>query len=124
MRGILMLQDAQDETTSFRQRVSLLQDRNVVPGSWDLDPQAPITRGKLAYMIYQSCKMRGGVILTLSGPSQRYCLRELQYRKMMPRGVFYLPVTGMEFVGIVAKADAYGRTGRFPETLERADSGE
>jgi hypothetical protein len=61
--------------------------------------------------------MRGGVILTLSGPSQRYCLRELQFRGFVSPGLPYTPVGGMEFVAVLNRAEVYRRTGEAPQVL-------
>ena len=69
-------------------------------------------------MIYTACKIRGGVVLMLTGPSQRYCLRELQYLHMMAGGSFYEKVTGMEFVAVLSRGDIFLRTGELPDIME------
>jgi len=117
LRGILMLLDGQDQAGTFGQRVEKLAGREVVPASWDFDAARPITRGRLAYMIYQAAKIPGGVTLRLIGPTERYCLRELQYRRMMTRGAPYTPVSGMEFVAVLTRAEMYVRTGKFPSMV-------
>ena len=85
---------------------------------WDFDPEAPTTKGRVAYMIYQACDMSGGLTLTLAGPSRRYCLRELQYRGMMVEGASYNKVTGMEYVAILSRADELIQTGEVSETMK------
>ena len=120
MRGIILAMDGKDDADTFGRRVDILADRQVVNSRWTFDADRPITRGRLAYMVYQACKMPGGVILTVTGPSQRYCLRELQYRKMMTRGSLFSPATGMEFVGVLTRADAYMRTGQAPDMAGNA----
>lgn len=117
LRGILMLLDGDDKAQTFAQRVEILRGRSIVAQRWNCDASRPITRGRLAYMIYQSCNMPGGVILTLAGPTQRYCLRELQWRQMMRTGLGQTPVAGMEFVSVLTRADAYIRTGKVPDKL-------
>ncbi len=111
LEGIMLLLDQQQKLT-FAECVKLLKDRHIVSSQWDFRADRPMTRGKVAYMIYQACGMKGGLTLTLTGPSQRYCLRELQYRGMMAPGLPYNPVTGMEYVAILARADELRRTGR------------
>lgn len=118
MRGMVLLLDGDDTAGSFDQRVQTLVDRGVASSTWSFDAARPITKGKLAYMVYQACKVRGGVILTLTGPSQRYCLRELQYIGMMGQGSMFLPVTGMELVAALGRADAYRETGEIPDVLK------
>lgn len=115
MRGILMLVDGQDNATSFAERSRLLAEKKILSRNWSFQAERPLTKGKFAYMIYQACEMGGGVILTITGPSQRYCLRELQYQEMMSSaGSFYSPVSGMEFVAVLGRADLYKRTGKIP----------
>jgi hypothetical protein len=113
--GVLMLMhDGKDPAADFAQRVNMLLDAGVVDRSWTFDADAPLTRGQLAYMICQACDFPGGVVLTLTGPSQRYCLREMQYRNMMVDGAVYTDVTGFEYVGVMGRADTYKRTGKVP----------
>lgn len=115
MRGILMVLEGRDAAQTFKQRVETLRNKRIVPVGADLEAGRSITRGTLAYMIYQACKIPGGVILRLAGPSQRYCLRELQYRSMMREGFAQTPVNGMEFVETLTRADVYRRTGKISD---------
>jgi len=117
MRGVLMLMDGKDAAGSFEQRVERLRQHGVVGERWDFQADRPLTRGRMAYMVHQACKLPGGVVLTLTGPSERYCLRELQYRGFVAPGAYYNPVSGMEFVAVLTRADAYLETGEVPETL-------
>jgi hypothetical protein len=116
MRGLLMLHSPEhrDAEQTFAARVDRLRSVGIIGPKWDVDAEKPITRGRLAYMIYQVTKMDGGVILTLAGPSERYCLRELQYKGFITDGAPYSPVSGMEYVAILSRADAYIRTGELP----------
>lgn len=117
MRGIIMLLDGQDTAKNFQQRVEVLKGRNIVYSRWSFDAARPLTRGRLAYMLYQALEMQGGVILTLTGPSQRYCMRELQYQGLLASGIMTTKVSGGEFVAVLARADAYKSTGEVPEIL-------
>ena len=118
LRGILMMVDGKDEAKTFKQRAENLAGRGVLAGGWDHQAERPVTKGRLAYMIYTACKIRGGVVLMLTGPSQRYCLRELQYLHMMAGGSFYEKVTGMEFVAVLSRGDIFLRTGELPDIME------
>jgi hypothetical protein len=71
----------------------------------------PITKGRVAYMTYQACGFKGGLTLLLTGPSQRYCLKELQYKGLMSHGVTYNTVTGMEYLAILGRIDEFRQTG-------------
>lgn len=115
MRGILLVLEGKDQAATFDQRVEALRKRKIVAERWDCDAARPLTRGRLAYMVYQACNFPGGIILHLAGPSQRYCLRELQYREMMGEGFLLGAVSGMEYVAVLTRADAYKRTGKIPD---------
>ncbi len=117
MRGLLMLIEGTDESQTFEQRVFKLQAMNVVPSSWSFDAKRSLTRGKLAYMISQALDIRGGVVMMLAGPSQRYSLKELQFMGIMAPGATLTTVSGGEFVAVLARADAYRQTGTVPEVL-------
>ena len=114
MRGILMLIDGDDTAESFQQRVRILQERGIVAKSWDYVSDRGITRGKYAFMVYQAAKFRGGIILSVIGPSRRYCLRELQFKKVMCNGPMLTEITGMEYVAVLGRADTFIRTGHVP----------
>ena len=75
-------------------------------------------------MVYQACHMTGGLTLTLFGPSQRYCLKELQYRGLMTEGPSYNMVTGMEYVAILARADELRQTGKVSAVMKKEEGTE
>ena len=66
MRGLLMVKQGKDSATTFAQRVETLVSKKIADSGWDYDAGRAITRGKLAYMVYQACGLPGGLILTSS----------------------------------------------------------
>ena len=114
--AVLMLVDA-DGPKTFAEGVAELTRQKIADSQWDFQADLAITRGKLAYMVCQACRIQGGVTLTVTGPSERYCLREMQYRGYMSSGLFYTPVTGMEFVAVMTRADELRRTGKVKMVL-------
>jgi hypothetical protein len=118
MRGVLLLTDGEDKATNFNQRIKILTEQGIVPREWDYDAERAITYGRLAYMIYRTCNLRGGVTLTLLGPSQWYALRELQYQRFIAPGALYSKVPGMEFVAVIGRSDTYLESGEVPEVLQ------
>ena len=116
-RGVLMLLEKEQPEATFAERVATLRQVGVVPACWEFAADRSLSRGRLAQMIYQACDCPGGLMLTLTGPSPRYCLRELQFRGIIGPGAVFAPVTGMEYVAVLARADAYLQTGAVPETL-------
>jgi hypothetical protein len=120
MRGILML-DGSDKGGTFKQRVDLLVEKNILDPKGDYNASRELSRGKLARMICCACELSGGIILRLTGPSERYCLRELQYRQMMTPGSASTKISGMEFASVLTRADIYKRTRRFPDLVGNTD---
>ena len=120
MRGILML-DGGDKADTFKQRVDSLIDRKILDPKGNYDASRELSRGKLARMICCACGLSGGIIMRLTGPSERYCLRELQYRHMMTKGSVSTKVSGMEFASVLTRAEIYKRTRRFPDMVGNTD---
>jgi predicted small lipoprotein YifL len=123
MRGVLMLVRGKDEQATFADRVSQMRELKLVDAAWDFDANRPVTRGKLAYMLYQGLHMQGGVVLALTGPSQRYCARELHYQGIMASDIMTTKVSGGEFVAVIGRADAYKSKGEVPDILKTPAGG-
>ena len=120
MRGVLML-DGGDKTGTFKQRVDLLIEKKLLHPKGNYDASRELSRGQLARMICRVCGLSGGIIMRLTGPSERYCLRELQYRQMMTQGSASAKVSGMEFASVLTRAEIYKRTRRFPDMVGNTD---
>jgi len=118
LRGVLMLLDGDDKAKTFQQRIDALAAKGVTPADWTYDASRPVTKGRLAYMICRACEVGGGVMMHLTGPSQRYCLRELQYLRMMSPGSVFAEITGSEYVAVLSRADTYRRTGQVPDIMK------
>jgi len=79
----------------------------IARSGWPATADAPLTKGRLAYMVCQALGIKGGVTMRLFGPSQRYCLAECQYLELMTGGAEYEHVTGGELVSVIDRADQY-----------------
>lgn len=118
LHGFFLLTDGEDTCSNFQSRLAKGIREGLVPSGWDPSGSQPLTKGELAYMAYKACGVKEkGVVLSLFGPSRRYCLRELQYRGMMAQGGTSMRVTGMELVAVITRADTYKRTGLFPNDV-------
>ncbi len=107
----IMLVLAEPHKATFAETVAALQERKIIARNWDFQADRPITKGRVAYMTYQACGLKGGLTLFLTGPSQRYCLKELQYRGLLSTGITYNTVTGMEYLAILGRIDEFRQTG-------------
>ena len=115
-KGMLLLL-GEDQDVTFTEAVGKLRERKIAGAAWRFQAHRPTSKGRLAYMIYQACGLRGGLTLTVFGPSRRYCLKELQYRGLMTSGLPYNAVSGMEIVSVLTRADELRRTGKVSRTL-------
>ena len=84
-----------------------LVERKIAREDWGNDLKAPVTKGKLAYMVCQALGIKGGVTMRLFGPTQRYCLFECLYLELMVQGSTYQNCTGGELVATIDRADEY-----------------
>ncbi len=117
-KGILLVLTKPHKAT-FAQAVAALQERKIVGANWDFQADRAITKGRIAYMTYQACGLKGGLTLQLTGPSQRYCLKELQYRGLISPGVTYNAITGMEYVAVLGRIDEFRQTGKVAGASDR-----
>ncbi|MBT3200905.1 MAG: hypothetical protein HN350_13430 [Phycisphaerales bacterium] len=116
LRGIMMLEDA-DPVDTFKQRVDFLIEKNILPPTGAYDAQSELSRGQLAKLICSACEIKGSVIMRLTGYSERYCLRELQYREMIVRGSGDTKISGMEFASVLTRAATYKQTQKYPDLV-------
>ncbi len=121
LEGMLLVLGDQGRKRTFADAVEHLVGQGVVDPKWHHSAEREITKGRVAYMVYQVSKIRGGLTLTLFGPSPRYCLKELQYRGLMSEGLTYTTVTGMEYVAILTRADEQRETGEVSDILRKQE---
>ena len=78
------------------------------------DPMEPLRKGPAAYMFLRALGIRGGIVLHLFGPGERYALKELVFQGMMSPGHVNDLVSGAELVQMMSQAAAY-KVQRMPE---------
>lgn len=110
-RAMLLLADGREQYADFEARRAALQERGIVRPAWNLQREACIDRGSVAYMVCRILQIRGGVNFNLFAPlgigDRRYAVRELIYMGMMTPGASYRYLTGGELVELLAEADRY-----------------
>ena len=106
-RGVLLFIDGRDTSGNFQERTARAQMHGVVKKSWKHSPEAPITKGKVAYMFARALEIRGGVMYNITDACPRYALRELIYKDIIVSGSEDHKLSGAEYVGILGRADDY-----------------
>jgi hypothetical protein len=107
LHGMLLFLDGSDPASNYPQRVALLKSRNWLPADFNEPADQAIERGPLAYVIVQALSIKGGWVMHVFGPSERYAVRELEdmglYTLSSPNQTF----SGSEFLGIIGKLEDY-----------------
>ena len=98
-------------TEDFGEFKSQLAARKIIPAKWAEEKTAEerLTRGVMAYMVCTSLEIKGGMMMRLLGPSQRYSLRECVYLKLIARSAESKLVTGGELLAVLHRVDKYKR---------------
>ena len=104
-RGMLYLIDGTDTSSDFEERTARLVMHGVADKNWKHNPNAVVTKGKVAYMLVRALEIRGGVMYNITNGSGRYALRELIYKGIIIDGTEYSQVSGAEYVVILGRAD-------------------
>jgi hypothetical protein len=91
----------------FDQVTTSLKEAGLIRDSWLKDPQAPLRKGQLAYMVVRICQIRGGVTMMLSGRNERYSLRECIFLGLLERGPSGQYVSGLALLGTVGRAEVF-----------------
>jgi hypothetical protein len=85
----------------------LLLDHGIVRPEWEISDAAPLTAGKIAYMVCRAAKIDTSVIMHLTVPSERYSMREAVFHKIMQPSSIYRYVSGAKLLDIISKTMDY-----------------
>jgi hypothetical protein len=105
--GILLYTDNHDDSKNYDQRVATLKSRGLLPASFSEPANEAVTRGTLAVAIVKIVGIKGGWVMHVFGPTQRYAVKELVYDGVYPPSSPQQTFSGTEFVGIIGKIDDY-----------------
>ena len=88
-----------------------LKKRLLAQGSlkkeWEISEYAPLTRGKLAFMMCYAAKIRTSIVMQIAPPLERYALREAAYHRIMPLSSTEHYVSGKELLDVVARTEEW-----------------
>jgi hypothetical protein len=105
--ALLLYADGHDNSKTYDDRVSALKTKGFLPGSFSEPANMAIKRGVLAVAIVKMEKIKGGWVMRVFGPTQRYAVKELEYMGIYPISSPQQTFSGAEFVGIMGKLDDY-----------------
>jgi len=87
----------------------ILLEQKVIKKEWEISEAAPLTAGKIAFMICYSIPIKTSLIMAMTVPSERYSLRELVFHEIMSPSGIYRYISGTELLDIFARAESFRR---------------
>jgi hypothetical protein len=110
--GLLLFLDGTDASTDYAGRVETLKSRKLLPAGFNRPAEEAVDRGTLAVALSRTLKIRGGLVMALTGPSPRYATKELVFLGIYPPSSPNQTFSGTEYLGIIGKAEDYQRVER------------
>lgn len=107
--AIILDLDGTDPNADYAARVAALKARGLVLKSFNQPANDGVTRGVIAVALCQAANIKGGLIMHLTGPNERYCLRELRYMGLLPPSSTNQTFSGVELVGVIGRFEDYQR---------------
>jgi len=105
--GLLLFFEQKDTNTSYADRLAELKSKKLIPPGFNGAADEAVSRGTVAYAVVQELHIRGGLMLTVLGPTPRYALRELMDLNLFPRSSPEQTLSGSDFVGTLGRIEDY-----------------
>ena len=108
-KTIMLLLGVEDDYLDVTSQVAFLKEKGYLPEKYhdSFDPDAPLRRGLAAYIFYNILELKGGVILRIFGPSERYAIKELAFEGILVEGNTNDIISGAELVSILTQSANY-----------------
>lgn len=105
--GLLLLADNASARESYQDRVAAAQSAGWLKSD-DPPPANESARvGMISLAVCDILEITGGVTMLVFGPSTRYCTRELVYLEVIPPRSENQSLSGLEFVDLVSRVQAF-----------------
>jgi hypothetical protein len=106
--GLLLFLDGKS-VPAYADRVALLKSKQMLKEDFDEPADQAVRRGTLAIAMVKALQIKGGITLTLLGPTERYAVRELEFQNLLPPSSAHQTLSGAEFVGVIGRMEDYQR---------------
>lgn len=108
-RVIAILLSGQDNPdATYTELQSALAGLKTIPTDWKSKKESDfLTRSELAYILFTSLEMKGGLTTRIFGVSERYAFRECVDKKLIVEGYADQLLSGEELISILAEAEKY-----------------
>lgn len=107
--ALLLYLDNKDPAEDYAGRVAELRRRKMLPANFNRPGDEGVERGTFAVALVQAMRIKGGLMLTVLGPTPRYATKELEYQNIYPPSSPEQGFSGTELVGIIGRMEDYQR---------------
>lgn len=106
-RMVALMVDQSPWYTDLQELKSLLLEKEIIRPDWEISEAAPLTAGKIAYMVCQAAEIDTSMIMHITVPSERYAMRETVFHEIMMPSSIYRYVSGARLMDIISKTVDY-----------------
>ena len=111
LHGLIISAEGSDPNQTYEQRVAWLTERGHLSESFRGAADEAVERGTVAQVLASMTGLKGGLTMRLLGPHPRYATRELVHHEIMRPGSPQQGLSGIEFIGIISRAEQLQETG-------------
>lgn len=104
---LLIFNNKNTEKMSDDEKISMLRDMKVINGRTKINMQLPLTKGFAALLFHAALNMKGGITIRFGGRSQRNCLQDMIFYKIMPDSSAKDKMSGPDLVSLLQRAKEY-----------------
>jgi hypothetical protein len=104
---LLIFNNKNIEKMSDDEKITKLRDMKVINGRTKINMSLPLTKGFAALLFHAALEIKGGAVIRLTGRSQRNCLQDLIFYKIMPDSSAKDKMSGPDLVSLLQRAKEY-----------------
>ena len=108
--ALLLFEAGEDPAADYPGRVAALKTRGLLAGGFARPATEAVDRGTLSVALAKALKIRGGLVMSVFGPSARYATKELEYLEVYPASSPNQTFSGSEFLAVISRAEEYQKS--------------
>jgi len=105
--GLIQFNNGSDPTARYVDRTKWLKDQGFLDEGFDRPANEAVEVGTVAQILARMLEIEGGLTMRLLGAHPRYATRELVYLRLLPNRTPQQGLMGVDFLGIIARAETY-----------------
>ncbi|MDB5295213.1 MAG: hypothetical protein JWO31_1196, partial [Phycisphaerales bacterium] len=105
--ALLLFEGGEDAAGDYAGRVKALKDKGLLGNGFAQPANQGVDRGALSVALAKALKIRGGLVMSVFGPSPRYATKELEFAEVYPASSPNQTFSGSEFLAVMSRAEEY-----------------